>query len=93
MQAAAVAVENLERAVGADRAARFAVFAGDIVPGALRQPSMKPDPVIYRLALHGTRTHVRMRVKRALTNNTLTGLLPAHRGDIAVDGLASLVCS
>jgi HAD superfamily hydrolase (TIGR01509 family) len=35
----------LERAVGADNAARFAVFAGDIVP------AKKPDPAIYTLAL------------------------------------------
>ena len=35
----------LEHAVGADNAARFAVFAGDIVP------AKKPDPAIYTLAL------------------------------------------
>ena len=35
----------LEHAVGADAAARFAVFAGDIVP------AKKPDPAIYTLAL------------------------------------------
>lgn len=35
----------LERAVGDDNAARFAVFAGDIVP------AKKPDPAIYTLAL------------------------------------------
>jgi HAD superfamily hydrolase (TIGR01509 family) len=35
----------LEHAVGADNAARFAVFAGDIVP------AKKPDPAIYELAL------------------------------------------
>jgi HAD superfamily hydrolase (TIGR01509 family) len=35
----------LEHAVGAERAADFAVFAGDIVP------AKKPDPAIYRLAL------------------------------------------
>jgi beta-phosphoglucomutase-like phosphatase (HAD superfamily) len=35
----------LEHVVGGDTAARFAVFAGDIVP------AKKPDPAIYRLAL------------------------------------------
>jgi HAD superfamily hydrolase (TIGR01509 family) len=35
----------LEHAVGADRAARFSVFAGDIVP------AKKPDPAIYDLAI------------------------------------------
>jgi HAD superfamily hydrolase (TIGR01509 family) len=35
----------LEHAVGKDRAADFAVFAGDIVP------AKKPDPAIYRLAV------------------------------------------
>jgi HAD superfamily hydrolase (TIGR01509 family) len=35
----------LEHAVGTDNAARFAVFAGDIVP------AKKPDPAIYTLAL------------------------------------------
>lgn len=35
----------LEHAVGAERAADFAVFAGDIVP------AKKPDPAIYQLAL------------------------------------------
>jgi HAD superfamily hydrolase (TIGR01509 family) len=35
----------LEHAVGADRAADFAVFAGDIVP------TKKPDPAIYQLAV------------------------------------------
>ena len=35
----------LEHAVGADRAADFAVFAGDIVP------AKKPDPAIYQLAV------------------------------------------
>ena len=35
----------LEHVVGAETAARFAVFAGDIVP------AKKPDPAIYRLAL------------------------------------------
>jgi HAD superfamily hydrolase (TIGR01509 family) len=35
----------LEHAVGAGNAARFAVFAGDIVP------AKKPDPAIYRLAI------------------------------------------
>src|ERR1700729_3150323 len=35
----------LEHAVGADNAARFAVFAGDIVP------AKKPDPAIYTLTL------------------------------------------
>jgi HAD superfamily hydrolase (TIGR01509 family) len=35
----------LEHAVGAENAARFAVFAGDIVP------AKKPDPAIYLLAL------------------------------------------
>lgn len=35
----------LEHVVGAKTAARFAVFAGDVVP------AKKPDPAIYRLAL------------------------------------------
>jgi HAD superfamily hydrolase (TIGR01509 family) len=35
----------LEHVVGAETAARFAVFAGDVVP------AKKPDPAIYRLAL------------------------------------------
>ena len=35
----------LEHAVGKPNAARFAVFAGDIVP------AKKPDPAIYQLAL------------------------------------------
>jgi HAD superfamily hydrolase (TIGR01509 family) len=35
----------LEHAVGADHAARFSVFAGDIVP------AKKPDPAIYELAV------------------------------------------
>jgi HAD superfamily hydrolase (TIGR01509 family) len=35
----------LEHAVGTDHAARFDVFAGDIVP------TKKPDPAIYRLAI------------------------------------------
>lgn len=35
----------LEHAVGTEHAARFAVFAGDVVP------AKKPDPAIYRLAL------------------------------------------
>jgi HAD superfamily hydrolase (TIGR01509 family) len=35
----------LEHAVGADTAARFGVFAGDVVP------AKKPDPAIYRLAV------------------------------------------
>jgi HAD superfamily hydrolase (TIGR01509 family) len=35
----------LEHAVGADHAARFSVFAGDIVP------AKKPDPAIYDLAI------------------------------------------
>jgi len=35
----------LEHAVGAEKAARFAVFAGDVVP------AKKPDPAIYALAL------------------------------------------
>jgi HAD superfamily hydrolase (TIGR01509 family) len=35
----------LEHAVGTDNAARFAVFAGDVVP------AKKPDPAIYLLAL------------------------------------------
>jgi HAD superfamily hydrolase (TIGR01509 family) len=35
----------LEHAVGADHAARFSVFAGDIVP------AKKPDPAIYDLAV------------------------------------------
>jgi HAD superfamily hydrolase (TIGR01509 family) len=35
----------LEHAVGADHAAQFSVFAGDIVP------AKKPDPAIYELAL------------------------------------------
>ena len=35
----------LEHVVGADVAARFAVFAGDVVP------AKKPDPAIYLLAL------------------------------------------
>ena len=35
----------LEHVVGADAAARFAVFAGDVVP------AKKPDPAIYLLAL------------------------------------------
>jgi HAD superfamily hydrolase (TIGR01509 family) len=35
----------LEHAVGADHAARFSVFAGDIVP------AKKPDPAIYLLAV------------------------------------------
>jgi HAD superfamily hydrolase (TIGR01509 family) len=35
----------LEHAVGTDHAARFDVFAGDIVP------AKKPDPAIYRLAI------------------------------------------
>ncbi|HWK26076.1 MAG TPA: HAD-IA family hydrolase [Solirubrobacter sp.] len=35
----------LEHVVGAERAARFAVFAGDVVP------AKKPDPAIYELTL------------------------------------------
>lgn len=35
----------LDHAVGADRAADFAVFAGDVVP------AKKPDPAIYQLAV------------------------------------------
>jgi beta-phosphoglucomutase-like phosphatase (HAD superfamily) len=35
----------LEHVVGTDVAARFAVFAGDVVP------AKKPDPAIYRLAV------------------------------------------
>jgi beta-phosphoglucomutase-like phosphatase (HAD superfamily) len=38
----------LEHAVGAEQAARIAVFAGDVVP------AKKPDPAIYRLALEQT---------------------------------------
>lgn len=38
----------LEHAVGAEQAARVAVFAGDVVP------AKKPDPGIYRLALERT---------------------------------------
>jgi HAD superfamily hydrolase (TIGR01509 family) len=36
----------LEHAVGPSNAARFAMFAGDVVP------AKKPDPAIYALALH-----------------------------------------
>lgn len=51
----------LEHAVGADNAAQFAMFAGDVVP------AKKPDPAIHNLAIErlgirpGTRSSSRTR--------------------------------
>ena len=54
----------LEHAVGAENAARFAVFAGDIVP------AKKPDPAIYNLALERLGIAPRRRDRRSRTRAT-----------------------
>lgn len=63
----------LEHVVGPERAARFAVFAGDVVP------AKKPDPAIYLLALE------RLGVARAdalVVEDSRNGLLAAVRAGL-----------
>ena len=59
----------LEHAVGDGQAARFAVFAGDIVP------AKKPDPAIYTLALERARR--RAPTTRSSIEDSRNGLLAA----------------
>ena len=63
----------LEHVVGAETAARFAVFAGDVVP------AKKPDPGIYLLALDELGVD---RADALVVEDSRNGLLAAHRAGL-----------
>ena len=63
----------LEHAVGSEDAARFAVFAGDIVP------AKKPDPAIYTLTLEQLGTTPR---ESLVVEDSRNGLLAAVRAGL-----------
>jgi HAD superfamily hydrolase (TIGR01509 family) len=63
----------LEHVVGAETAARFAVFAGDVVP------AKKPDPGIYLLALGELGVDP---AEALVVEDSRNGLLAAHRAGL-----------